>query len=130
MSDSERTTRLLIICFSGLDPRLKLQFDSFITNGRIDTVLHRMITQGLFPEWFCDELTFDPLYGRINGLRHKLAIASADLLIRIDGTTLQYHLENLEPEEISRLRESIDLDAEYVASLTHHMNERLLDTAA
>ena len=117
---------LLVYCFAHLDPRLKAKFDELVSKRTMDKVLWRMVQEGLFPEWFKDCFDFDQLYGQSAGMRTAMAAAVRDGLMRMDGTRLDYHLIDLDPNELLHILKGIDIDELSARRIELELNKRLL----
>lgn len=88
-----KCAHLLIACLNLLEEKIKERFTECLDHHWLDRALHQMIKEKLFPEWFSKEFHYDPLYARLGCLRNCLSAASANALLRMDGTNFHYHLE-------------------------------------
>ena len=106
-------------------------FDDILEN-RCGVNLHRawlsLKREGLlgeFSDWFC----YDPLYGGSN-LRDILRVAQIRyLLIRLGGSDLSYHLDEVSPQAIEQLLRRENISPELVKQVSARLNF-LLDEQA
>ena len=87
----------------------------------IDRALRDMFQRELFPEWFQEEFSYDPLYVIMSGLRECFSQAAADLLIRLDGSDFKYHLE-LSEDEALRLTDDIPIERSTAQALAKELD--------
>ncbi|OGN03166.1 MAG: hypothetical protein A2655_03650 [Candidatus Yanofskybacteria bacterium RIFCSPHIGHO2_01_FULL_43_42] len=121
-----RIGHLLINCFYRIDPVLKQRFNELLDKRILDKVLWAMIEDKLFPEWVGDSMSFDPLYGQLDGLRRSLTVATRDFLIGLNGTSFRYYFIDFEKDELAGMANHVGLTDQDVATLSQELNSRLL----
>jgi len=121
---------LLIACLYRLEEKVKDRFEECLQYCWLDRALHKMLEEKLFPEWFADPFHYDPLYGRLNGLRDCLALAVRNLILRVDGTQFRYHLDQVSIEVTDHLLKDIPFEKEKAQELANRLNELLLQQMA
>lgn len=116
---------LLIACLNLLDKDTKNRITRFLDHHLLDRSLHQMMFRGFFPGWFSDSFCYDPLHSWLGGLRECLAFASANLLLRMDGTNFYYH-PDLTGDTISRLLGEIPFNPQEAQALGRELSRSLL----
>ena len=119
-----RCAHLLMPVLNLMSENTKARFSEYLDSGRLDRSLNKMMRDGLFPDWFAKEFSYDPLYGRVNELRTLLSGAAFNGLLRLDGTHFQYHLE-LSEYLIDYLLTEVPLEKEKACVLAEKLNELL-----
>lgn len=119
-----KCVHLLIVCLNLLEEKVKRRFSECLDNHRLDSALHSLMKNGRFPEWFSRAFHYDALYGSLGGVRECLSAASANGLLRMDGTHFNYHLE-LSGRLINYLLGGLNMKIEYAQSLAEELNKEL-----
>ena len=119
-----KCVHLLIYCLNLLEEKVRQRFIYCLDHHLVDRALNEMLKAGRFPGWFSREFCFDSLYARLNGLRECLSCASANDLLRLDGTNFNYHLE-LSERIIDWLIGETGMDRKVVQALAHELSDKL-----
>lgn len=104
-----------------------------ILRGRKGVNLHRawykLKTGGLLEE-FSRNFYYDPLFEQSNLAEMLGEIASPYGLVRLGGSDLSYHLDEVSPETIKHLLEENNISVELVQRTSAHLNRLLNEQAA
>ncbi|HAU07875.1 MAG: hypothetical protein UW46_C0001G0031 [Candidatus Yanofskybacteria bacterium GW2011_GWF1_44_227] len=100
---SDRTKYFLLILFYKMEPYLKDRFTELLDKNILDRTIWNLCESGAFPSWLRAEMSFDTLYGRLNGLRLFLTNAVLNLWIGRNGTTMNYYFHDISDEELAKM---------------------------
>ena len=117
----QRHVHFLFAILGLLEEDRKRHIAQLLDQKVIDRALRDMFQRKLFPEWFREEFSYDPLYAIMDGLRECFSQAAADLLIRLDGTDFKYHI-TLSEDEALHLADDIPLERSAAQALTKELD--------
>ena len=115
---------LLMACLNLMQQPTRERFEQLLKTRRMDRALHELLTNGVFPQWFRKNFFFDPLHGTLSGLREYLSAATANELVRMDGTNFAYHLE-LSPRLIAHLMCDVPLANDEIRKISKQLESLL-----
>ncbi len=126
---SYEAMNLLVCLFHLLSPETKNKLMTYVDGSELDSALHLMIREKLFPDWFCGEFCyFDPLFGTLDGLRYTIAhsIRGGSMELVCSAGSARYGLPMSE-EECARWLAELDITVEQVRQWAQTLQQYLLE---
>ena len=128
-SPSHEAQNLLICLLHFLGPETKKKLMTYVHGSILDSALHRMIREKLFPDWFCKEFQyFDPLYATLDGLRYAIthAIRGGSMELISSAGTSRYGFPMSE-EECTQWLSELNITTEQIRQWAQTLQQYLLE---
>lgn len=106
-----KSVDLLVCLLHMLDLKIRQKINYYEDKQILDDALFQLVEKRQLPDWFCEDFSYDPLYGALNGLGIALATAQRDLMLEYEtcgGKFLRKFV--MGQNEVNRILERIGVD--------------------
>lgn len=79
-----KSVTLLVCLLYTLDLKIRREVNNYEDKQILDQALFELIKSGQLPDWFCEDFSYDSLYGTLNGLSTALATAQRDFMLEYE----------------------------------------------